>query len=158
MIQWDKCGKKTNSTNLKVIFKMKDDEIIIHIGKRLRQRRNKLGLSQEEVGKGVGIAAQQVQKYESARNVVSAIRLYQFARFLRVPVSYFYQEIEEDDSNQKSHRFKGMSEERAEMEGEPKSASDREALEVIKSFKSIKDYAVRKRFADMLRTIALKDI
>ena len=54
--------------------------------------------------------------------------------------------------------LRGMAEESAEFEGEFKSATDRETLELLKSFKRIKDYSLRKRIADMLRTLSLKNV
>lgn len=55
----------------------------------LRMRRALVGMSQEQLGATVGISFQQVQKYERGMNRMGASRLYQFARALRIPVSYF---------------------------------------------------------------------
>jgi len=49
-----------------------------------------LGLAQEDLAKSVGVAFQQLQKYETAANRVSASRLWDIARALRVPVTYFF--------------------------------------------------------------------
>jgi len=135
---------------------MDSKDINLHIGTQLRTRRVMLGLSQEDVGKGVGIASQQVQKYEKGTNVMNAIRLYEFAQFLKVPVAYFY---ELTDSPAESGKIPGLAEaENAEFKGAFKTATDREALEVLKSFKRIKDHSLRKRIADMLRTLSLKEV
>lgn len=132
-------------------------EINLHLGKQLRARRTMLGLSQEAVGKGVGIASQQVQKYEKGTNVMNAIRMYEFARFLRVPISYFYEGLAATDGSNAAPAD-GFAEEHAEYDSGAKRASDRETLEVLKSFKRIKDHALRKRVADLLRTLSLKDV
>ena len=140
---------------------MNDNDLVIHIGKRLRERRTALGMSQEDVGNGIGVASQQVQKYEKGTNVLNAVRLYQFSQFLRVPVSYFFQDMdvpEEKIGKSKKGAARGFAEEGEAFEGEFKSVSDRETLEVLKSFRRIKDYALRKRLADLLRTISLKEI
>lgn len=63
----------------------------IQIGRRIRERRWLLGLSQEKLAKRVGLKFQQVQKYETAGSKVSASRLLLIARALEVPVSYFYE-------------------------------------------------------------------
>ena len=64
-----------------------------HIGSRIRLRRMIMGMSQAQLGAAVGIAFQQVQKYERGVNRVSASRLYDLALTLGVPVSFFFEEI-----------------------------------------------------------------
>ena len=61
----------------------------LHVGKRLRARRRLLGLTQETLAKAVDIRFQQIQKYESGANRISASRLWALAKALEVPVSYF---------------------------------------------------------------------
>jgi transcriptional regulator with XRE-family HTH domain len=65
-------------------------EIDIEIGKRIRLRRRQLGISQTDLAEKLGLAFQQVQKYESGVNRVSAGRLPQIASALDVHVGYFY--------------------------------------------------------------------
>jgi transcriptional regulator with XRE-family HTH domain len=67
-------------------------QINASIGKRLRQRRTTMGLSQEAVAKAVGITFQQVQKYEKGSNAMNSHRLHEFGNFLSVPVAYFFEE------------------------------------------------------------------
>lgn len=70
-------------------------------GRRLRLRRTMMGLSQESVAKAVGITFQQVQKYEKGANAMNAGRLYEFARFMGVPVAYFFDGLDSTtDSNE----------------------------------------------------------
>ena len=69
--------------------------INIYVGRRLRQQRKYLGLSQHEVGEQVGITFQQMQKYENGNNSIRAFRLYDLAKVLQVPVSYFFTDYEE---------------------------------------------------------------
>ena len=64
-----------------------------HVGRRLRLRRNLLGMSQQKLAKAIGLTFQQVQKYERARNRIGAGRLYEIAQILGVPVSYFYDDL-----------------------------------------------------------------
>lgn len=67
------------------------NEIDLHVGKRLRRRRRLLGLTQQQLAEKVGIRFQQIQKYESGANRVTASRLYELATTLNVPVGYFYE-------------------------------------------------------------------
>lgn len=66
--------------------------IDVHVGQRVRLRRTLLGLSQNQLGKAVGLTFQQIQKYESGMNRISASRLFDFARLLRVPIAYFFED------------------------------------------------------------------
>ena len=63
----------------------------VHVGRRLRLKRTILGLSQEAIGKAIGVTFQQIQKYERGINRMGASRLYDFSRSLGVPVSYFFE-------------------------------------------------------------------
>jgi transcriptional regulator with XRE-family HTH domain len=50
-------------------------------------------MSQNQLGRGIGITFQQVQKYETGANRISASRLYDLARVLDVPVSFFFDDL-----------------------------------------------------------------
>jgi transcriptional regulator with XRE-family HTH domain len=123
-----------------------------HVGRRLKQRRTIMGLSQEAVAKAVGITFQQVQKYEKGSNAMNSGRLYEFSRFMHVPVAYFFEDIEKSVG---SHNMaSGFAETSAASFDHESVASDRESLEVMKSFKKIKEPIIRKRLADLLRAVA----
>src|SRR6188472_622763 len=72
---------------------MPNHPVDIHVGRRFRQRRSLLGMSQTAVGNAVGLTFQQVQKYERGSNRISASRLVEFAKVLDVPVPYFFEEM-----------------------------------------------------------------
>ncbi len=69
--------------------KKKPNPIDVHVGSRIRLRRNMLGLSQEKLGESLGITFQQIQKYEKGTNRVGASRLQAISAILNVPVSFF---------------------------------------------------------------------
>jgi len=73
----------------------------IHVGQQIRHRRKLLGLTQQKLADAVGIRFQQVQKYESGANRVSASRLWDLSRALNVPVTYFFDQLEKLPSSQK---------------------------------------------------------
>lgn len=62
------------------------------VGRRIRQRRWYTGISQQELANRVGVKFQQIQKYETGANRVSASRLWQIAQGLDVDISYFFSE------------------------------------------------------------------
>ena len=70
------------------------DEIDLHVGIRLRERRVALGMTQTELGGLLGISFQQLQKYERGANSLSAWGLWRAANSLGVPVSYFFEGLE----------------------------------------------------------------
>ena len=65
-----------------------------HVAMRLRERRLLLGLTQQELGERVGNSAQQVHKYETGVNRLSAGRLFQLAEVLGVEAAYFFAGLE----------------------------------------------------------------
>ena len=67
----------------------------IHLGKKLRMRRLSLGLTQTKVANAINVTFQQIQKYEKGTNGVSSSRLMQLANFLKVPITYFYEDFPE---------------------------------------------------------------
>ncbi len=69
------------------------EAVDIHVGKRLRQRRRQIGITQKALAQKTGVKFQQVQKYETGANRVSASRLWDIADVLDVPVSYFFDEL-----------------------------------------------------------------
>jgi transcriptional regulator with XRE-family HTH domain len=62
-----------------------------HIGSRVRMRRLMLNKSQTEIADPLGLTFQQVQKYETGANRISASRLQQLCRILEVPVAFFFE-------------------------------------------------------------------
>lgn len=68
--------------------------IDLHIGQRVRHRRWLLGMTQQQLAQSVGIRFQQIQKYESGANRISASRLWDLAKALEMPVSFFFDGLE----------------------------------------------------------------
>ncbi|NBB14591.1 helix-turn-helix domain-containing protein [Caulobacter sp. SLTY] len=65
-------------------------EVDLHVGRRIRQRRKALNVTQEALADALGLTFQQIQKYERGANRVSASKLYQVAAYLQTPVDYFF--------------------------------------------------------------------
>jgi transcriptional regulator with XRE-family HTH domain len=61
-----------------------------HVGALIRAHRRAAGVSQEELGKAIGLTFQQVQKYETGENRISASKLVEVARTLNVPISALF--------------------------------------------------------------------
>ncbi len=66
-----------------------------HLGNKLKLRRIALGLKQTKVAKAINVTFQQIQKYEKGTNGVSSIRLLQLSNYLKVPITYFFEDYSE---------------------------------------------------------------
>mgnify|MGYP001277656238 CR=1 FL=1 len=76
-----------------------EENFNIHLGKKLRMRRLSLGLTQTKVANAINVTFQQIQKYEKGTNGVSSSRLLQLSNFLKIPVTYFYENYADSKIN-----------------------------------------------------------
>ena len=127
--------------------------IDVHVGSRIRLRRALLGISQEKLAEAVGLTFQQVQKYEKGANRVSASRLVDTANALNVPVSYFFEEMSAGVSAQTPSALM-ITKQRPDIDLEKDPLAKRETLEFVRAYYRIPDAVVRKRLADMVKTVA----
>ncbi len=65
----------------------------VHVGGRVKICRTLIGMSQEELGKHVGLTFQQIQHYEKGKHRVAASRLWQFSLILGRPIPWFFEGI-----------------------------------------------------------------
>ena len=70
------------------------DEVDAYVGARIGLRRSALGLSQSALAQELGISFQQVQKYETGQNRISASRLHRAATVLGTSVETFFPPVE----------------------------------------------------------------
>ena len=73
------------------------EEVSRHIGRQLAARRHGLNLSLAEVAHRCGVTLQQVHRYETGENTISAPMLWSLARCLKTPIAYFFEGLETDD-------------------------------------------------------------
>ncbi len=78
----------------RVMVATRSSKVDGHVGRRIRERRNALGMSQEKLAAALGISFQQIQKYEVGANRVAASRLWNIAKALEVDISYFFEGIQ----------------------------------------------------------------
>jgi len=115
----------------------------VHVGKRIRHRRWMTGTTQQQLAEQVGIKFQQIQKYETGMNRVSASRLWDIAQVLEVPVSFFFEGIEEEGAV--------ASEASGDMPAD--FMTDKEALELLRSYYAIPENQ-RRRLYDLARVLS----
>ena len=113
-----------------------------HVGKRLRQRRWLVGMTQQQLAEHVGIKFQQIQKYESGANRVSASRLWDIASTLDVSINFFFDGLQAE---------KGV---KIQSDAMPSDLmGDKEALDLVRSYYAIPENQ-RRRLFDLARVLS----
>ncbi len=110
----------------------------IHVGQRVRQRRRLLGMTQQELGDSAGITFQQLQKYESGTNRISASRMWDIAAVMEVPVSFFFEGLD------------GQASDMGKLRGDI--LTDKEALDLVRTYYKIPENQRRQLF-DLARAL-----
>jgi len=118
------------------------------VGQRLRWRRRELKLTQEQLGEQLGLTFQQVQKYEKGVNRISAGRLFEMAGALTVPITYFYEGVEE--------LLGARSPLAVHEDDHPPTlpVMDGDAMELVLAFQKIADPGLRRSLLDTIRAAA----
>lgn len=111
----------------------------VHVGKRIRHRRWMIGMTQQQLADKVGIKFQQIQKYETGMNRVSASRLWDIGKATDVPVQFFFEGL--DGSTPVVEPVAGDLQ------------ADKEALQLIRSYYSIPE-AQRRRLFELARVLS----
>ena len=114
----------------------------VHVGKRIRHRRWMNGTTQQQLAEAVGIKFQQIQKYETGMNRVSASRLWDIAHVLGVPVSFFFEGLDVDSQ---------IKPKVGDLPGDI--LTDKEALELLRSYYAIPENQ-RRRLFDLARVLS----
>jgi len=115
----------------------------VHVGKRVRHRRWMVGMTQQQLAGKVGIKFQQIQKYETGMNRISASRLWDIAEALDVPVSFFFEGLDEP-----------VEVSAMDKDGVPSDIlADKEALELVRSYYLIPEMQ-RRRLFELARAIS----
>ncbi len=109
-----------------------------HVGERVRLRRTQMGLTQEHLALALAISYQQIQKYETGANRVSAGRLFEIAQRLEVTMSYFFEGLEPRIPNQPMEH----------------GGKNRSTIELVRNFAEIKDTGVRSAVSGLIKSLA----
>ena len=113
-----------------------------HVGKRLRQRRWLVGMTQQQLAEHVGIKFQQIQKYETGANRVSASRLWDIAGTLDVSINFFFDGLQAET---------GV---KIQSDAMPSDLmGDKEALDLVRSYYAIPANQ-RRRLFDLARVLS----
>ena len=116
--------------------------IDIHVGQRVRFKRKMMGLTQSDLAEKVGLTFQQIQKYEKGENRISASKLFQISQILGTSVSFFFEDYSESNS----------------FNNEEVTLDDKKSVELVQSFKSIKNPKLQKRIMMLISSFSEEDI
>jgi len=129
----------------KSVSKKQGNAIDRQVGNRVRLRRMLMGISQEHLGKLLGLTFQQVQKYEKGVNRIGAGRLFEISRILGVPIMYFFEEAAVQEA------------ESLASEALPPImdfVSSGEGLQLSLAFMKLKDPKLRRRVLNLVKQMA----
>ena len=112
-----------------------------HVGLKLRQARILSKISQSNVGELVDLTFQQIQKYENGTNRIGASRLWRFSQILEVPVSYFFEGLEEGNQL-------------ASDDPEVADSIRRKSMELLSNFYAIEDDKVREAIYQLIKNMS----
>ncbi|MEJ0009989.1 MAG: helix-turn-helix transcriptional regulator [Alphaproteobacteria bacterium] len=110
-----------------------------------------MGLSQEAIGKEIGVTFQQIQKYERGINRMGASPHLRFRKALGVPVSYFFEGFGDYAAGDVAQFALG---EPGPAGYEHEKINNRETLDVMRAYYRIKNPAVRKRIIELIKAVA----
>ena len=153
--------KRSSKKTLKPKLRDKDgpDPVDIHVGSRLRLRRNLLGLSQEQLGRASALTFQQIQKYERGANRISASRLYALGQILSVPVTWFYDQLP-DKVAAKHKEKRGSAVDRRAARDTTLAPNDmnaildrRETTDLLRAWYEITDPSQRRKILNLIKSM-----
>jgi transcriptional regulator with XRE-family HTH domain len=129
----------------------------VHVGKRIRHRRWLLGMTQQQLAEQVGIKFQQIQKYETGANRVSASRLWDIADSLGVPVSFFFEGLPSAVTAMAAvadEQARAVASGAAPVRtGASDLLGDREAMDLVRTYYAIPENQ-RRRLFDLARVLS----
>ncbi|MEO1136301.1 MAG: helix-turn-helix transcriptional regulator [Pseudomonadota bacterium] len=120
----------------------------VHVGSRVKLRRMIMGLSQEALGKSLGLTFQQIQKYEKGVNRIGASRMFEISRLLEVPVQFFYDEFSGSGGAEHGFAEDGHGQPVMDLVNSP------EGVQLCRHYASIRDPLVKRRVLELVRSIA----
>lgn len=126
----------------------------LHVGGRVRIRRKMIDLSQEQLADAIGLTFQQVQKYERGANRISSSKLYEIAKTLQVPVSFFFDGLADPATTEVTEiTNKAQASERIISEF----ISTPEGMELAELFPKIDRGLVRRQIVDLVRAMGVSE-
>ncbi|MAW81322.1 MAG: transcriptional regulator [Parvularcula sp.] len=126
--------------------------IDVYVGSRVKLRRMILGMSQEMLGKSLGLTFQQIQKYEKGVNRIGASRMFELSQLLEVPVQFFYDGF----GGAAAKSVNGFAED-GDGEAVMDLVNSPEGVQLCRYFSEIKDLDVRKKVLDLVKSIAERE-
>ncbi|MEO3473507.1 helix-turn-helix domain-containing protein [Roseomonas sp. CAU 1739] len=125
----------------------------IHVGARVRLRRQLLGMSQKDLAAALGITFQQVQKFERGRNRIAAGRLHDMSGALDVPISFFFDTLPSEFGG-RARLPRGMPPTWVGEEMGNDRMQHRETLNLMRAYHAVPGQALRLRILDLVRSLA----
>lgn len=132
----------------------------VHVGKRIRLRRTLLGYSQQFMARKLGLTFQQIQKYEKGGNRVGASRLWDISKVLKVPMDFFFEDMDKDVENNSPMMLNNSDNETCLMFNEEVEKIDldpmkkQETIELVSAYYRITNRALAKQLFDLIVSLS----
>ncbi len=157
--------KKDEKTRATIRGRIEDgspNPVDVHVGKRIRLRRTILGYSQQQLAMRLGLTFQQVQKYEKGYNRVGASRLWDISRVLRVPMDFFFEDMDTSTTDQSPMMLGNLSDVEKQDLNQPELNKDdplesEESLKLVRAFYKIKNRKLARSLFNLTEQLSVSN-
>ena len=157
--------KKDEKTRATIRGRIEDgspNPVDMHVGKRIRLRRTILGYSQQQLAMRLGLTFQQVQKYEKGYNRVGASRLWDISRVLRVPMDFFFEDMDTSTTDQSPMMLGNLSDVEKQDLNQPELNKDdplesEESLKLVRAFYKIKNRKLARSLFNLTEQLSVSN-
>ena len=157
--------KKDEKTRATIRGRIEDgspNPVDVHVGKRIRLRRTTLGYSQQQLAMRLGLTFQQVQKYEKGYNRVGASRLWDISRVLRVPMDFFFEDMDTSTTDQSPMMLGNLSDVEKQDLNQPELNKDdplesEESLKLVRAFYKIKNRKLARSLFNLTEQLSVSN-
>ena len=133
------------------------DPVDVHVGKRIKLRRTMLKVSQDQLANEIGVTFQQIQKYESGHNRVSASRLFDVSIFLTCHISYFFEDFDSASRIEQNRTASMGSTPASEIKSPTDPMLKTETLEIVRAYWRLPSNDLRKSIRNLLISLSKKE-
>ena len=136
----------------------------VHVGQRIKLRRQVLQLSQQQMAKKMGLTFQQIQKYEKGLNRVGASRLFDISRVLGVSMHFFFEDMAPSVEYQSPMMLSSDEDQKPLMLNENEALIDtdpmkrKETLELVSAYYKINNRKIAKYLFDLIVAVSKSNV
>ena len=119
-----------------------------HIATKMRQFRTQQGISLEELASLIGVSFQQIQKYEAAKNKISASKLFEIVHILNISYDKIF------DGLNLSTPFREVKIKSEKTRRKESDKNTKDLLPLVRSFNMIENQQLKKQIVALMKEIS----